>query len=84
MCLKLRGLSASVRYEQQLGGCPVTDGCSHGRLSALGKQPLALSRTGNAGKCVNTGLQSAQPGRTHNTHTRAHIHIGTGNRPDGD
>lgn len=67
-----------VCYEQQLGGCPVMDGCSHGRLSALGKQPPALSGTGNTGKCVNTSSQSAQPGRTHNTHTC------TGNYPDGD
>lgn len=33
-----------VCYEQQLGGCPVTDGCSHGRLSALGKQPAGFEQ----------------------------------------
>ncbi|RXN24888.1 arf-GAP with ANK repeat and PH domain-containing 1-like isoform X2 [Labeo rohita] len=34
----------------QLEGCPVTGGCISGRLSVLGKQPLALSWTGSAGK----------------------------------
>lgn len=48
----------------QLEGCPFTGRCISRRLSVLGKQPLALSWTGSAGKWVNTSPQSDRPGRT--------------------